>query len=720
LETVRRGALETLRGRSEASELLAVALNADHRDVALAAVDLIDDRAGLEQVAARGKCKPAVKRARFLLRTMDEQARTETEAANEGVVEPPEPPQDPAPPGLLAVHNDEPAAPPDAPRLQTVQQVLEQEADKRRARLEELAAELQAAAGAENMSDARKRMAIGRREWDQLSEHGEVGAALADRVKASIALWTTREQDAREADDRVRRDALARLQELIQRVEPQAQDADLSVKQAERALREVRVALANVPPLPSRQDFHEVTRRLKAVQTALLPKLQELRETEDWQRWANATVQEQLCARMEALQTVEDLDLAAREIRDLQHRWREAADVPRAHAEALWRRFKTAHDLVRARCEAHVAARAETLRDNLARRIALCERAEALADSTSWLETAEAIKALQNEWKTIGPVPRGSEKAVWERFRQPCDRFFTRRNEDLAQRKAVWADNLAKKTALCERAEALASSTDWEPTAAAIKRLQAEWKAIGPVKKSRSDAIWQRFRGACDQFFTSYTHRDDAAHAARVAEREAVCVALERLIPDETGDPTPTGPELLGTIRGLQSRWKHSTASQLADAPGARALDQRYADAFARVCATHADAVRGTDLDPEANRSRMEALVTRVEDLAKSVAGVAGQGAADPAISRTANLAAMLKEALASNTIGGGVDDRSRYASAVEQLRQAQAAWSRLGPVPDAIRRPLLERFQRAGRFIVEKAGAASRAAISDKRSVRR
>jgi hypothetical protein len=197
LETVRRGALETLRGRSEASELLAVALNADHRDVALAAVDLIDDRAGLEQVAARGKCKPAVKRARFLLRTMDEQARTETEAANEGVVEPPEPPQDPAPPGLLAVHNDEPAAPPDAPRLQTVQQVLEQEADKRRARLEELAAELQAAAGAENMSDARKRMAIGRREWDQLSEHGEVGAALADRVKASIALGGTHSRGSR-------------------------------------------------------------------------------------------------------------------------------------------------------------------------------------------------------------------------------------------------------------------------------------------------------------------------------------------------------------------------------------------------------------------------------------------------------------------------------------------------------------------------------------------
>jgi hypothetical protein len=67
--------------------------------------------------------------------------------------------------------------------------------------------------------------------------------------------------------------------------------------------------------------------------------------------------------------------------------------------------------------------------------VTLCERAEAFADSTNWLQTAEAIKALQAEWKTVGPVTRGQEKAVWERFRAACDRFFTRRQDDLAKRK---------------------------------------------------------------------------------------------------------------------------------------------------------------------------------------------------------------------------------------------------------------------------------------------
>ena len=87
---------------------------------------------------------------------------------------------------------------------------------------------------------------------------------------------------------------------------------------------------------------------------------------------------------------------------ELQEQWRDAADVPRAQADALWRRFKTAHDEVWARCEAHFAAQAAERADNLARKTALCEKAEALADSTDWIQTSEAMKALQAEWKTIG------------------------------------------------------------------------------------------------------------------------------------------------------------------------------------------------------------------------------------------------------------------------------------------------------------------------------
>jgi len=224
-------------------------------------------------------------------------------------------------------------------------------------------------------------------------------------------------------------------------------------------LRDVRAALGAVPPLPSKQDYDEITRRLKAVQSTLTPKIQELRETEEWQRWANVGIQEQLCTKMEALRAVEDPEAVAREVRELQQQWRLAADVPRAQADALWRRFKAAHDEVWARCEAHFAAQAGVRADNLAKKIALCERAEALAGSTNWIQTADEIKKLQADWKTIGPVTRGQEKMIWERFRSACDRFFTRRHADLAQRKTMWAENLAKKDALCAKAAWLCSFT---------------------------------------------------------------------------------------------------------------------------------------------------------------------------------------------------------------------------------------------------------------------
>ena len=171
-------------------------------------------------------------------------------------------------------------------------------------------------------------------------------------------------------------------------------------------------------------------------------------------------------------------------MRKLQQQWRQAADVPRAQGEALWKRFKTAHDEAWTRCEAHFAAQSEARGENLAKKIALCERAEALADSTNWIQTADEIKKLQAEWKTIGAVSRGQEKAIWERFRGACDRFFTRRHADLAERKTVWADNLAKKEALCTKAEALRDSSEWDTAASEMKRLQAEWKTIGPSRRA--------------------------------------------------------------------------------------------------------------------------------------------------------------------------------------------------------------------------------------------
>jgi len=729
-EAVRRRAFDALR---DPGEVLSVAVNCEFREPASLAVDRISDRAELEQIAARARNKTASKRARAILREIDER---ETRARELQETEERERRQQAA----LEVQQARDAAANEAARADEERQVevaaeeeraaleadterrqqldarereardaAEHEAERHRSRQHELVEEAARIGAIEDFNAARRQFTVVRREWVDVTSRTAPGDADRARFEAIEAAFAARESSARDADQKSRRDALGRLQQLVARTEPLAARDDLALKAGERALKDLRVALGSLPALPTKADHDEILLRLKAAHHALTPRVQELREVAGWQRWANIGIQEQLVEKMEALKAVEDVELIARQVKDLQQQWRLAADVPRAQGETLWRRFKAAHDEVWSKCEAYFAAQSVERDANLARKVALCEKAEQLADSTNWIQTADAIKALQAEWKSIGPVSRGQERAIWERFRSACDRFFTRRHADLTERKAVWSANLAKKEALIARVDVLAESSDWEPAANEIKRIQAEWKGIGPVKKSRSEALWQRFRAGCDKFFERYAQRHDVARAERVAAREAIVAELESFGAEAAGADTPpdaSAPpaDFLTRIRTLRVRWQQELVARGVDRERAAALDERYAQAFGKALARWPQALAGSEFDPDSNRRRMESIVKRMEELANSIAGAAE--AQDASLSPTSRLAAMLKDALAANTIGGKADNESRYRAADEEVRQAQANWSRIGPVPDEVRRALVDRFQSAIRRIHNQTGS--------------
>jgi hypothetical protein len=730
-ESVRRSAFDAIR---DLREVLSVALNSEFREPTLAAVERITDRQDLEQIAARARNKSAAKRARTIVRELDERDAREREAAAAAAAAE----RDAARAAQAEAAREELAARDEAERRDAEAQAeraraeaaqaeadrareeadrdrerreaAEREAERNRTRLGELAEEAARAVAVEDLQAARRQFTAVRREWAALTGATAAPPDAAAQYAAADAAFLARDAEARESDQKARREALVRLQQMLARFEPLATRDDLTLKAGERALRDVRAALGAMPHLPSKSDYDDVLHRLKAVQTALTPKVQELREVAGWQRWANVGIQEQLVEKMEALKALDNPEQIARQVKDLQQQWRQAADVPRAQGEILWRRFKAAHDEVWAKCEAHFAVQADARAANLAKKIALCERAESLADSTKWIQTAEEIKQLQAEWKAIGPVSRGQEKAIWERFRSACDRFFTRRHADLAERKTVWAANLAKKEELIAKAEALAGSTDWDAAAAEIRRLQNDWKTIGPVKKSRSEALWQRFRAACDAFFSRYTQRHDIARGERAAAREAIVAELEALAAADESEQAAPPDDLGARTRAIRGRWQQELAARGVDRDLAASLEARFSAAFARVIARWPAAFAGSDLDPDANRKRMEALVKRVEDLAASFGG---SETADADLSPTTRLAAMLKDALAANTIGGKADQDSRARAAADEVRQAQAAWSRIGPVPEEVRRPLIDRFQRAVRKISEKAGRAGTAGMA-------
>jgi hypothetical protein len=549
------------------------------------------------------------------------------------------------------------------------------------------------------------------REWAAL--HGRVDtldSVVAERYATADARVRMRAEERRAAAERTVRLQVQRIEQLVDRATARAGAEDLTLREADRIARELRAAI-DAPQVPVREQ-QPLVERLKAAYAAIGPKVHELRELDEWKRFANAAVQEELIARTEALRAkyafdspegvkAEDLDKLARELHEIQERWKQAAEAPRAQAQALWHRYRQAADPIQTKVREVFALRVEERKVNLERKLALIERAEALSQSSDWIKTADELKQLQAEWQAIGPVPRQDTRATWKRFREACDAFFTRRNADLALRKETWAANQARKEALCARAEEVSMSREWDSAAAEIKRLQAEWKNVGPVRRTKSEALWQRFRLACDTFFDRYKRRDEIELQARQADREALVAELEALVPaahGETGEsPLPEAmgeaaapypvdnAALLERVRSLRTRWNQSSPTVR---HGADPLSGRFMSALERLIAAYPLAFQGTELDTDANRQKMEKLCERVEGFLQDVA-------AAPASSSQA-LATMLREALASNTIGGRAGEETKWRAMAEDVRNAQAAWARLGPAPGEAGRQLSDRFHRA------------------------
>jgi hypothetical protein len=200
------------------------------------------------------------------------------------------------------------------------------------------------------------------------------------------------------------------------------------------------------------------------------------------------------------------------------------------------------------------------------------------------------------------------------------------------------------------------------------------------VRRNKSEVVWQRFRTACDTFFDRYKRRDQIELESKQADREALVTEIETL----AAEPPTDEPPILERVRSLRTRWNQSTPVVR---QGADPLSARFVAALERLTTVTPDAFKGTELDVDANRARMEKLIAKVEGLVTEAA---------PPTAGSQALASMLREALASNTIGGRAGEESKWRAMAEDVRQAQQSWSRLGPVPGEAGQELSERFRKA------------------------
>ncbi|MDD7964194.1 DUF349 domain-containing protein [Actinomycetospora lemnae] len=202
--------------------------------------------------------------------------------------------------------------------------------------------------------------------------------------------------------------------------------------------------------------------------------------------------------------------------------------------------------------EAERAARAGAREDAVARKEALIAEAETLAEETTrWKHAGDRFQAMIEEWKSVKGIDRKTDDALWKRFSRARETFARRRGAHFAELDRARTAAKGRKEELVAEAESLVDSTDWGPTAGRYKELMADWKAAGRTTKEADDALWARFRGAQDTFFS----RRSAAFSARDAEFEGNAAAKEELLAEAARIDLSDVDAARAALRDVQERW---------------------------------------------------------------------------------------------------------------------------------------------------------------------
>lgn len=267
----------------------------------------------------------------------------------------------------------------------------------------------------------------------------------------------------------------------------------------------------------------------------------------------NMQRKEELCVRAEALSESTEWGKAGKELREMQAQWRALGQTDGEKTEELWKRFRVALDAFFENRAKRFEERNAIQRENMEKREVLCKESEELASSTSWKVTGERFEAIFEEWQKVGPVPKIEGDEQWKRFRKSRAEFAKNRATHFDDRKKIMRESAVKKEALCEQAEALSSSSEWNKTAKAIAELQEEWKKAGPTVKSKSDLLWKRFRTALDAFFDRrkvHYRQLDRERKENLRLKDNICRVAEELI------NSPDLRNAMDQAKELQAEWK--------------------------------------------------------------------------------------------------------------------------------------------------------------------
>jgi len=281
------------------------------------------------------------------------------------------------------------------------------------------------------------------------------------------------------------------------------------------------------------------------------------KELRDLDLKKNLKLKVELCEKAEALLLEPTIVKAFKSLQKLHDQWREIGPVPLDKKDEIWARFKESTTKINKKHQEYFEGLKEQLKKNYEAKSELCEKVEALSEvqlksPKEWEVKSNELIELQQIWKTIGFAPKKDNNLIYDRFRTACDNFFNRKREFFKSFKKDQQENLKLKTELCMQAEAMKDSTDWKHTTEEFIRIQKKWKQVGPVPRKYSDAVWKRFRTACDTFFEQKSHffkHIDSEHDKNLELKEKLIEEVKEYVPGEDVDDS------FKKLQEFQKRW---------------------------------------------------------------------------------------------------------------------------------------------------------------------
>lgn len=272
----------------------------------------------------------------------------------------------------------------------------------------------------------------------------------------------------------------------------------------------------------------------------------------------NLELKTKLCETAEKLSEEEDVVSAFFQLQNLHQEFREIGPVAKELRDEVWSRFKKASTLVNKKYQNYYQTLRANEQVNLDKKTALCEIVEgmdlkAISTAAEWEEKTKEIITLQEKWREIGFAPQKHNNKIYERFRTACSEFFKEKTNFFKSLKSDMATNLRLKEQLCEQAEALKDSTDWNNTANVLIKLQKDWKKIGYVGKKHSDEVWKRFVTACDYFFeqkAKATSSQKNVEVENLAKKQEIIDSLDNAFNEIADDE-----ELLTFLKNKMNDW---------------------------------------------------------------------------------------------------------------------------------------------------------------------